>query len=176
MIEVELRSFISEGKFNELVEFMSKNALPVKDTGQETWYFSGDADLRIQRSDTRAKLWLKGGKIHDDAREEVEIILHPSNFENMAKILSVLGFEVEIKWFRHRKEFDWGGTKVCLDHTKGYGWIVELETLVGAEEHRDAAVENLKGKMKELGVTITPREEFERAFSNYKQNWKTLTA
>lgn len=84
-----------------------------------------------------------------------------------------LGFNIEIKWFRERNEFKWDDIKVCLDYTKGYGYIIELEKLC-FEKDKEKTLEMLKQKFKELNITITPREEFEKKFQYYKENWKTL--
>ena len=50
-IEVEVRSFISEDQYNNLLTFMEKNAKLIKKDNQITYYFSGDNDLRIQKND-----------------------------------------------------------------------------------------------------------------------------
>ena len=49
-IEVELRSFISEEKYNELIDFFRTNAKFVKEDFQETHYFDVEQDLRIQKN------------------------------------------------------------------------------------------------------------------------------
>jgi len=175
MIEAEIRSFVSRDQFKSLLDFMNGKAKLVKDDYQETFYFSGDADLRIQRSNIYAKMWLKGGKLHDEAREEIEIKVPREDFEKLERLFTSIGFEVIIKWFRERKQFDWKGIKVCLDYTRGYGWIIELEKLT-TDANRENALVELKEAMAELGVEITPKAEFDQAFANYKQNWKTLTA
>ena len=50
-IEVEVRSFISEDQYNNLLTFMQKNAKLIKKDNQITFYFSGEDDLRIQKND-----------------------------------------------------------------------------------------------------------------------------
>lgn len=173
MIEVEIRSFISEKQFNQLLGYMKQNAKFLGEDNQISYYFSGSADLRIQKCDTYAKIWLKKGKIHDKHREEIEIKFDREDFEKLEKLLNVLGYEVEIKWFRDRKRFDWDGIKVTLDYTKGYGYIIELEKLVSRSEEK--IYKELEDKLKELGVDITPKKVFEEKFFHYKKNWRSLT-
>ena len=173
MIEVEIRSFISEKKYAELLDFFMSSSDLIRDVNQETHYFDSEQDLRIQKADDYSKIWLKKGLIHEDAREEIEVKMHKDDFESLGKLFSSLGYGVEIKWFRHRKEFDWKGIKVCLDHTKGYGHIIELEQ-VSDEENADTVRDFLKKKMDELDVELTPRHVFDERYTYYKENWKTL--
>lgn len=180
-IEVEVRSFIKKEQFANLMAFFEENARQAKDEFQETYYFRHselpsvlDMDLRMQKSPGRAKIWLKKGKIHDFYREEIEVNIQREDFEKLEKLLNAMGFEAKIKWFRHRTQFDWNGIKVCLDFTKGYGYIIELER-VCEDYDKERVLDILKRKMAELGISITPREEFERSFENYEKNWKELT-
>jgi uncharacterized protein YjbK len=86
-IEVEIRSFISKEKYEELLDFFNKNAEFVKEDLQETHYFDCEQDLRIQKNNKGSKIWLKKGKIHDDAREEIEIFTQNESFDNLGKLL-----------------------------------------------------------------------------------------
>lgn len=180
-VEVEVRSFITKDQFDRLMAFFEENARQARDEFQETYYFRHnelpsilDMDLRMQKSPTKAKIWLKKGKIHDFCREEIEVSIQREDFEKLEKLLNALGFEAKIKWFRHRTQFDWNGIKVCLDFTKGYGYIIELEKIC-EDYDKERVLENLKKRMSELRIVITPREEFEKAFSNYEKNWRELT-
>ena len=172
-IEVEIRSFISKEKFDALLDFFKKNASLVKEDYQETFYFDCDQDLRIQRNSFFSKICLKKGNIHDDYREEIEIKFDRDEFEKLEKLFLSLGYNVEIKWFRKRFEFKWDDIKVCLDYTKGYGYIIELEKIC-SENKKELEFERLKQKLKSLGVEITPKEEFNKKFLYYKKNWRSL--
>jgi uncharacterized protein YjbK len=46
-IEVEIRSFITEEQYDNLLNFFKKNAKFVKEDEQETYYFESEQDLRI---------------------------------------------------------------------------------------------------------------------------------
>lgn len=172
-IEVEIRSFVSEERYNTLLTFFKENAKFVKDDYQETFYFDGNEDLRIQRNNSFSKIWLKRGKIHDDCREEIEIKFERVDFEKLEKLFLTLGFNVRVKWFRERHQFDWDGIKVCVDYTKGYGHIIELEKLCTDEEKENALI-LLRQRFEELNIPLTPREEFERKFRFYEENWRRL--
>jgi len=174
-IEVEVRSFISEGKYEELINFFSKNGKRISTDNQTTFYFDAKTDLRIQKNDFFSKIWLKKGKIHDDAREEIEIKFRKEDFENLERLFLTLGYNVAIKWFRKRHTFAWQGVNVMVDFTKGYGYIIELEKKA-SEKEKDKTLEMLKQKMSLLKIPITPKKEFDEKYEYYKKNWKSLIA
>ncbi len=172
-IEVEIRSFITKGKYNELLEFFNQNAELTKEDFQETHYFDCEQDLRIQKNNSGSKIWLKKGQLHDDAREEIEIKTNKNDFENLQKLFKTLGHNIEIKWLRNRNQFNWQEIKVCLDYTKGYGYIIELEKMSN-EEEKEKTLEELKQKLQELNIPLTSKQEFENKFQYYKENWREL--
>jgi predicted adenylyl cyclase CyaB len=172
-IEVETRSFISNEEHDRLLEFFKANAKLEKEDFQETHYFDTKEDLRIQKSNSSAKIWMKKGKIHDDWREEIEIKLNKEDFEKAKEIFNTIGLKTNIKWLRNRNQFNWDEIKVCLDYTKGYGFIIELEKM-SSEDQKEKVFNELQEKLKELGVKISTKDEFETKFNYYKENWKEL--
>ncbi len=172
-IEVEVRSFISIKQYNELLEFMQKNAKLIKKDNQITYYFSGDNDLRIQKNDFFSKIWLKHGDIHDPHRKEIELKFEKEKFEQLEKLFLSLGYIIDIKWFRKRHLFNWNDIDVAIDFTKGYGYIIELEKMSN-KENQEQVYEFLKNKLKELNIKLTPKEEFDKKYNYYKENWRKL--
>lgn len=173
MIEVEVRSFVSEDKFNKLRAFFEKNAEFLGEDEQETVYFNCKGDVRLQRSNSYSKIWMKEGRMHDEAREETEVKLDREDFEKAIKVFAAMGFEVTVKWLRKRRSYVWGNIAVTLDDNKGYGLILELEKL-SSDEEKEAARNHLNERMRELGVEITPRDVFEEKFDHYTKNWRDL--
>lgn len=173
-IEVEIRSFITKEQYDDLMDFFKKNSEFIKEGNQETFYIDTNLDLRIQKNDFYSKIWMKKGNLHDDHREEIEIKFDKNDFEKLDRIFSELGFGVQIKWFRHRTEFLWNGISVCLDFTRGYGYIIEFEKM-SDEANKSVELETLRQKMIELGIVISPKEEFSKKYDFYKKNWKELT-
>ncbi len=174
-IEVELRSFISKEKYEELITFFTEYGELQKEDEQETHYFDGEQDLRIQKNQNFAKVWLKKGELHDDAREEIEIKTPINDFNKLNQLFQTLGYKTEIKWFRKRHQFSWQGVTVCVDHTKGYGYILELEKM--CEEHnKEQSLQELREKLQALKIEETPKEEFKQKFRYYKENWQQLTS
>ena len=172
-IEAEIRSFINKEQYDSLLDFFNKNAKFLKEDEQETHYFDAKEDLRIQRNNFFSKIWMKKGKIHDEQREEIEVKVPKEDFDKLQKIFSASGNKVKIKWFRKRKEFSWEDITVCLDYTKGYGYIIELEKMC-FEQDKEESINLLKQKLNSLDIKQTSREEFEKQFKNYQDNWESL--
>lgn len=171
--EVEIRSFVSKEKYFELIDFFKKNAKLMNEDFQETIYLDCPQDLRIQKNDFYSKIWLKKGKMHDDQREELEIRFEKNDFEKIKSLFFELGYNEKIKWIRHRIEFSWQGLSVCIDETKGYGFIIEMEKICDIEK-KDNALEFIKSKFEELGIAISSKDEFNDKFKEYSENWKSL--
>ena len=172
-IEAEVRSFISKEQYDNLLEFFNRKAKLAADDYQETYYFYSEEDLRIQKNNFFSKIWMKKGKLHDDCREEMEIKFDRDDFEKLESLFLLLGFKIRIKWFRKRLKYDWDGIKACVDHTKGYGYIIELERLCRDSE-KEETLNLLKQKLAELDIQLTPKEEFEKRFKHYEENWEEL--
>jgi len=172
-IEVEVRSFLTEKKYNDLLAYFKENCPSFKEDYQETFYFDCVQDLRIQKNDYFAKIWMKQGRLHDDHREELEIKVPKEDFEKLEQLFLSLGYTVEIKWFRKRFEFLWDDITVCIDYTRGHGYIVELEKM-STEDDKEKVHKALVEKLQSLGVVISTKEEFKRKYEEYKQNWREL--
>ena len=174
-IEVEIRSFLDEDQYRRLLIFFNQEAKLVKEDHQVTHYFDAPKDLRIQKNSFGAKIWLKEGQIHDDARREIEIRFAEKDFEKMEALLTSLGYPMKVKWTRHRLQYDWFGVKACLDQTRGYGCILELEMLTD-EPGKSGALLELKNRLATLDVVETPKEVFENRYRDYMARWQELTA
>ncbi|KKS19005.1 MAG: hypothetical protein UU76_C0009G0009 [Parcubacteria group bacterium GW2011_GWC1_41_7] len=172
-------------EYDRLLNFFKEHGKFLSEEDQETWYLQSNKreaisdkqkenDVRIQRGIASAKIWMKKGVVHDEAREEIEIPINPKDFNKIVIFFEELDCRPYIKWFRKRITFLWDGITVCLDNTRGYGMILELEKMAD-DEQREEILTFLKEKMKELGVSLTPREEFEKKYHYYKENWERLT-
>ncbi len=175
-IECELRAFVTDEEFAALADRLGREAAVLGEDDQVTYYFdgNGDPDLRIQRNASGGKIWYKGGKMHDEARREIEIPFGPGEtFARLEELFTALGYRVSIKWFRKRRTFRFGDITVTLDDTRGYGKIVEFERLC-APERREEALADLKRAMAGFGIEPSPKEEFDRRYAEYRANWRAL--
>ena len=172
-IEVEIRSFISVEQYNSLQHLFAREGKFLEEDEQETQYLQTSEDIRIQQNKSSAKIIIKQGKVHDESREETEIICPAAEFKKLEKLFSALNIPARIKWSRTRHKYEWQGITICLDYTKGYGYILELEKMTSPELKEETII-LLKEKLGVLGIPLTPREEFEQKFKHYEQNWKEL--
>ncbi len=192
-IEVEIRTFLTKDQYHQLIHFFTTHGQFLNEDEQVTYYFDSPhvdslpigrpsiglspihppPDLRIQKNKFYSKVWLKKGKLHDEQREEIEIHLPVEDFDKLEKLFFSLGYSVSIQWFRKRHSFQWQGIDVAVDYTKGYGYILELEKMA-TEEEKAKVLELLRQKLAELDLPETPKEELERKYAYYKENWSAL--
>ena len=172
-IEVELRSFVDEERYHQLINFFDQKAKFLKEDNQITHYFTWDYDLRIQKNNYFSKIWMKKWELHDDHREEIEIKFDKEDFEKLQQLFLSLWYEIEITWIRKRLQFDRDGIEVSIDYTKWYWYIIELEIL-STDLEKDENIAILRQKFAELEIDITPKEEFKQKYEWYKHNWETL--
>lgn len=172
-IEVEIRSFITEEQYKNLIERFKREAQFLGEDEQVTYYFDTPQDLRIQKNTNYSKTWLKKGNLHDDHREEIEVRYAKEDFEKLEQLYLALGYNVQIKWFRNRHSFKWGDVDLAIDYTKGYGHIVELEKMC-EESEKENALSLLKSKMQEIGVELASKEDFQKKYEYYKARWQEL--
>lgn len=175
MIEVEKRSFITKEKYDELITYFKSNNYLIEEERQITSYFKGDIDFRLMNTPNYLKLWLKKGKIHDDAREEMNVIIDKKYENDLFRMLETLGYEVEIKWFRKRIQLQYQQFDVTIDYSIGYGYIVEFELMVNEEVNIDQAKKELQSAFKKFNIDDSSKEEFNSKYNDYKNNWLEYT-
>ena len=173
MIEIELRSFITEDKYRELLNFFRKNGKFMNKENQITHYLDDKGNLRIQKNDKFSKVWLKLGGLHAIEHKEMEAKFPRESFEELEKIFTLSGKPTRIKWVRSRHTFKWDGVNVMLDFTKGYGHIIELE-IISNPKAKVKAMVKLKGLMEKLNIRPTSKKEFDQKYRHYRKNWRKL--
>lgn len=173
-IEVEARSFISDEQYGNIKNILDRDFEFIKELWETTIYFSGEKDLRMRKNGTEAFIILKEGKIHDDFRKEFEVKIDKDDFDDMIGVFRSLGHEIEIEWQRNRLEYKKADAKILLDDTKGYGKILEIERMAESGEE-EKVYDALMKEMEKFGIAeITSKEEFNKRFEYYKQNWQQL--
>jgi predicted adenylyl cyclase CyaB len=175
MIEVELKCFIDEKTYDRLKDHFKAHAELLENTRQITHYLEGDVDTRVQISTEGGKVCQKLGKIHDHARSEIDVLMSQDDANSMLQIFQNMGYGIKISWFRHRLLFGQEEITMALDDTVGYGKILEVEILC-EEGQTAAAEERLRNFLVNLSISLTPREVFEKAFSEYLATWKERTS
>ncbi len=172
MIEVEQRGIVTEEIYNKLISMFKKE---IKTTKQITYYFSGEKDFRLMMTKDYNQLWLKEGKMHDDAREEIVVKIDPSYKDSILNMLKALSYSVKIKWYRVRNEVKYKGYDLTIDYTVGYGYVVEIEKIIKKDSMINDTKEELIKVLGELGITPSNKEELNKVYEYYKENYITLT-
>ena len=173
-IELELRSFVSDKKYLELLDYYKNSSKLLKASRQITYYLDTQIDTRIQISSNGGKVWQKLGNLHDESREEIEIVMDNKEALRLLKIFNNIGYDVQVAWYRSRKLFEHKDFDVALDDTVGYGKIFEVERRVDSKE-LEKYRKKLRSYIDNLGLEITPRSVFEKQYRSYLKNWKSLT-
>lgn len=176
MTEVEIRAFLDQTQYQQLLSYLTSDSAEVLHTKQVTYYLDCDTDTRVQLSQHSGKVWQKSGQIHDASRVEIQADMSRDAAAAMLNIFEKMGYDIKVKWFRERRKFRLREFTVCLDHTVGYGMILEAELLCEEEPLMiDQAKRLLAGLFDELNISITPPELFNKAFNNYLEEWEVRT-
>jgi adenylate cyclase class IV len=175
MIEVELRSFISKETYEQLLSRLENEKYNIKETRQITYYFSGDKDFRLMTTKDNLKLWLKTGFIHDEARGEMTVIVDNEYKDQLLSMLTFLGYDIEIKWYRVRNEINYNNIDITIDYTHGYGYIIEAEIIVDDESKIEQSKDILKNLFNQFDIEVTDKQIFKDKYNDYKINWGEYT-
>lgn len=171
MIEVELRSFISKEKYDELIAKYNVEAQK-----QITYYFDTKQDFRMMKTKDYTQLWLKTGKMHEESRLERVVKVDNKYRNDLESMLELLEYNVDIKWFRTRTKINLeDNAEMCIDYTIGYGYILEIEKQVSEDVKVEDAKKLLEKDFSTLGISVSKKEDFDSKYNDYVKNWKEYT-
>ncbi len=170
-IEVEIQSLVSGKDWVRLRKFFDKKAKFLGEHHDKTSYFEKNGRIRIRIEPRAAYFISKSGKMHDKAREEIEIKFSKKDVLPAEEFLKSLGFPLQIRWSRRRRKYLWDGITVTLDDSKGYGKLIELEKMSDMRG-RKTIQEKLLKKFKLLKIPMTSRKILDQRFRNYLKTWR----
>jgi predicted adenylyl cyclase CyaB len=170
-IEVEQRTLLTRIEYDRLRQELDTKAAFTGEDHQLSYYFDAPMDLRTQAGEHCAKIWMKGGNMHDAVRDEIEIPLDKEDLKKANELFEKLGFPINIMWDRKRRTYQMEDITICLDDTRGYACIIEFEVMTSLEG-AERAKEKIGGALKQYGLLPTPTEEFAKLFEDYKANWR----
>lgn len=175
MYELELRSFVGEDEYARVAALLPMLGVPEGPVRQVTYYLDHPIDTRVQLMARGGRVWQKLGRIHDEVRKEYEALVDRHAASALLSILGNLGHGIRIVWYRERRWVRSGELTVTLDHTVGYGRIVEVEALFSRDADRPHAMRAVEEMLARLAVSPTPRSVFDSAFERYSREWRALT-
>jgi len=179
LIEVERRAIIDEVKYNELADFLAREAEDLGEDDKDVVFFvHADKLLKVVNNISKqtAKIVYKSNKIgNESALEEIEVTIPPSEFEDAVKLFSTLGHETKIPSFQKRNNYLYKEVEISLKYSDHWGYHLEMEVMIGDREQKDEALTKIEEVANGLGIKLMSNEEIqvitnriEKEFSNKK--------
>jgi len=162
-IEVEFRACLDDKKYEELIEFFSKNGNFVLD-GERITIGYGPQDLRIRKDWNGTVLMLKRGDMKDYKRKEH--VTKIDDIEEMQRIIESLGFYHLHNWKTIRKKFDYQGFSVAIDHIPEFMKTIEIERMCSEEEAEECKKE-IQKIFSDLGLVSLDYDWFKAEIDKY---------
>jgi adenylate cyclase class IV len=112
------------------------------------------------------------------------ILSHPnehSNGENKLDfVLIKRGLTIQAKWSRDRVVYQKNNFTVCIDKNAGYGYLVEVETIIddnfevnyNSDFFTDKALLAIDNIAKQLGLEELDSDRLNTMFKFYNENWR----
>ena len=176
-IEIELRSVFDEKKYNELKEFLGKNAEDLGEDDKDVFFFllpDKIAKATHNISKKTAKIVIKLNRIGRGTSdfEEIEIPINPSDFDKAVKLFSALPFDQIQNSYQKRHNYLLDGVEIALKWTESWGYHMELEILVDDVAKREEAENKIRKVAEKLGVQIMSEEELKDFTKKIDENYK----
>ncbi len=176
-IEIELRSVFDEKKYNELKEFLGKNAEDLGEDDKDVFFFLlPDKITKATHNVSKktAKIVIKLNRIGRGTSdfEEIEIPINPSDFDKAVKLFSALPFDQIQNSYQKRHNYLLNGVEIALKWTESWGYHMELEIVVDDVAKREEAENKIRKVAEKLGVQIMSEEELKDFTKKIDENYK----
>jgi len=176
-IEIELRSVFDRKKYNELKEFLGKNAEDLGEDDKDVFFFLlPDKITKATHNVSKktAKIVIKLNRIGRGTSdfEEIEIPINPSDFDKAVKLFSALPFDQIQNSYQKRHNYLLDGVEIALKWTESWGYHMELEIVVDDVAKREEAENKIRKVAEKLGVQIMSEEELKDFTKKIDENYK----
>ena len=176
-IEIELRSVFDRKKYNELKEFLDKNAEDLGEDDKDVFFFLlPDKITKATHNVSKktAKIVIKLNRIGRGTSdfEEIEIPINPSDFDKAVKLFSALPFDQIQNSYQKRHNYLLDGVEIALKWTESWGYHMELEIVVDDVAKREEAENKIRKVAEKLGVQIMSEEELKDFTKKIDENYK----
>ena len=176
-IEIELRSVFDRKKYNELKEFLGKNAEDLGEDDKDVFFFLlPDKITKATHNISKktAKIVIKLNRIGRGTSdfEEIEIPINPSDFDKAVKLFSALPFDQIQNSYQKRHNYLLDGVEIALKWTESWGYHMELEIVVDDVAKREDAENKIRKVAEKLGVQIMSEEELKDFTKKIDENYK----
>lgn len=175
MLEIEKRGFLTEEKYNWLLDFLGKNG---KDLGIDdkdvVYYIYPDKLLKVVNnlSKQNAKVALKMSKIGEgSAFPETEVFFDQKDFEKMKYILDIVAKPEKVMGgIQKRKNFEYKGCEFAIKWSEAWAFHFEIEKMVSEQSEVKKAEKELHNVTDELGIKILTDEELKEFAKKAEKN------
>ena len=165
-IEVEFRSRFDKTKYDQVLDFLVKNAKDLGADDKRVWFFvMPDKLLKVTHNISKrtAKITLKLTKIgHGSSFEEIEFPIDERDVEKAVKIFTTIGHEYLVEPTILRHNFEYKNVELAIKFSNTWGYHLELEVLISSKEDEGEAERRIKDVANELEVEIMSEEELRR--------------
>lgn len=137
-------------------------------TETDTYFDNNNGDIRSNDNALRVRETInhtdnhkycqinyKGKKLDDKTMSRPEYEVEVSSAEDMAKILSFLGYyPVSVQVKKKRTTLRDASLTACIDYVEGLGDFLELEAIVANEVQKDSELNRINGILAKLGYSL----------------------
>lgn len=174
--EIELRSMFDKAKYNQLYDFLNKNAEDLGEDDKDVFFFLfPDKLLKVvnNTSQKTAKIVLKLNRIGQASDfDETEIPIQPSDCEKAVEMFRHLGFNEIQNTFQKRHNYMYKGVELALKFSNTWGYHLELEIVVHEESEKAKAEEKIRSVAKEFGLHILTNAELAEFTKKIDEDYK----
>lgn len=179
MLEIEKRGFLTEEKYNHLIDFLSKNGESLgQDDKDVVYYIYTDKLLKAVHnlSKKNAKISLKMNKIGEGSVfPETEVIFPEEDFQKIKYILDVISKPDKVmNGIQKRINFIYKGCEFAIKWSEEWQYHFEVEKVVSDETQVESAEKELHMVAEELGIEIMTEDELKEFTKKAEANAKKL--
>ncbi len=133
--------------------------------------------VRTRQADDKIIFVLKGAadettSANGTARHEFEALLSDFSLDELDKIILDSGYRYQAKWSREREEYNYKNMIITIDKNAGYGYLAEVERVVGDESELERVKSEIREELVGLGLEELPQDRLARMFDYYNSHWQ----
>ena len=173
MIEVEKLGTISGDTYKKLgAEIMALGGSDLGENNTNTVFFvSDESRVKVQHNTSKntAKIaWKSGGGLDGvSARQEIELEIDPSRYENAVELLTaMLASSSKISSNQTRHDYRLGDVSIAVKHSEDYGYHVEFDLNVESEDETGGAEAEIFVTAERLNIRVLSASEEEEFIQN----------
>ena len=164
MLEIEKRGFLTEEKYNWLLDFLQKNGDHLgADDKHVVYYIYPDKLLKVVNniSKQNSKVSLKMNRIGEGSVfPETEAVFNHEDFEKLKFIFDTVSQPNKIlSGLQKRVNFHYKGCEIAVKWSEDWGFHFEIEKMVENTSEVEKVENEINALADELGIKISTDDE-----------------